>query len=174
MAERQPELEILNILESEPEITQSDLAARVGVAVGTVNWYLKRWAAKGYVKMRRIGRWRWHYLLTPAGIAEKTRLAGEYIEASFVLYRRTRAEAQGLLRELKAAGHRKVWITGGDSDIADIVKLTCLEMRVELVLGSSGDGYPALEIQGADLRLIWNGDTSKDQGSRRSETKESI
>ena len=36
--EQHRELQVLDILESEPEISQADLAARAGVAVGTVNW----------------------------------------------------------------------------------------------------------------------------------------
>ncbi|MEZ4735124.1 MAG: winged helix-turn-helix transcriptional regulator [Caldilineaceae bacterium] len=96
------ELQLLEALESDPETTQADLAARVGVAVGTVNWYLKRWSKKGYVKVRRIGRWQWSYLLTPEGIARKTRLASEYVGASLRLYRRTRS-GKTLLREVRAA-----------------------------------------------------------------------
>ena len=51
------ELQLLEALESSPETTQAELAAQVGVAVGTVNWQTKRWSKKGYVKVSRIGRW---------------------------------------------------------------------------------------------------------------------
>lgn len=95
--DQQHELQGLDILEAEPEISQADLAARVGVAVGTVNWYLKRWSKKGDLKIKRIGRWQWNYLLTPKGMVRKDPLASEYIEASMALYRRTRTEAKRLL-----------------------------------------------------------------------------
>ena len=62
------ELQLLEALEASPETTQAELAAQVGVAVGTVNWYLKRWSKKGYVKVSRMGRWNWHYLLTAEGL----------------------------------------------------------------------------------------------------------
>ena len=65
------ELRLLEAVEAQPETTQADLATQVGVAVGTVNWYLKRWSAKGYLKVKRIGRWQWRYLLTPQGMARK-------------------------------------------------------------------------------------------------------
>ena len=45
------ELQLLEALDGSPETTQAELAAQVGVAVGTVNWYLKRWSTKGYVKV---------------------------------------------------------------------------------------------------------------------------
>src|SRR5215212_7026696 len=124
LANSENELQLMEALESTPETTQADLAAQVGVAVGTVNWYLKRWSLKGYVKITRINRWKWSYLLTPDGMARKARLASEYVEASLSLYRRTRAEALRLLSEVRAAGINQV-VIDGDSEIAEICRLTC-------------------------------------------------
>ena len=76
------ELRILEQIEQEPETTQSDLAARLGVAVGTVNWYVKRLVKKGHIKVTRLQRRRLRYLITPDGITEKTRLAMEYVQVS--------------------------------------------------------------------------------------------
>ena len=74
------DLHILENIEKNPEITQADLAAQLGVAVGSVNWYLKRLVKKGYVKVTRMERRRLRYLITPQGIAEKTRLTGSRTE----------------------------------------------------------------------------------------------
>ena len=41
------QLEMLDTLATNPEITQAELATKVGVTVGTVNWYLKQWSKKG-------------------------------------------------------------------------------------------------------------------------------
>jgi DNA-binding MarR family transcriptional regulator len=123
------ELQILEAIEKSPETTQADLARVVGVAVGTVNWHLKRWSRKGYVKISRINRWNWSYLLTAEGIAHKAKLASEYLEISLSLYRKTREEAKRLLEEVKAAGYDSVFVDG-DGEIAEIVRLTCLEMGV--------------------------------------------
>jgi len=158
--ERQHELELLEALEEEPETSQADLAVKVGVAVGTVNWYLKRWATKGYVKIKRIGRWRWRYLLTPQGIAEKARLAGEYMEASLALYRRTRREAKSLLRRVKAAGYNEVTITGS-GDIAEIAELTCLELGLRVLRNSKDKSPPILQVKDTKLGLIWSPDLGK-------------
>lgn len=150
--EQHNELQLLEAIESEAETTQADLAARAGVAVGTVNWYLKRWSAKGYVKVKRINRWRWRYLLTPQGMAEKARLASKYVEASMKLYRRTREEAQNLLLQVKQAGYEQVRIEGS-GDIADICRLTCLEMGVA-VLEEDSEAIPILRTQGAKILLL--------------------
>ena len=101
------ELHLLEALDGVPETTQANLAAQVGVAVGTVNWYLKRWSAKGYIKIKRIDRWRWRYLLTPEGISHKAVLMRKYVTASMKLYRRTRAEARRLLTQVQEAGMTK-------------------------------------------------------------------
>jgi DNA-binding MarR family transcriptional regulator len=144
--EQQTELQLLEALEAQPEITQADLATQLGVAVGTVNWYLKRFSHKGYVKVKRIGRWRWRYLLTPNGVSEKARLAGKYVEASMTLYRSTRDQARQLLGEVKAAGHEAVFIDG-QGDIADICALTCLELGLRR-LEQPEEGQPVLAVNG--------------------------
>ena len=156
-SERHRELELLEALEAEPETSQADLAIQVGVAVGTVNWYLKRWAAKGYVKIKRIGRWRWRYLLTPRGVKEKARLAGEYLEASMILYRRTRREAKRLLQQVKDAGYHEVRLQG-EGDIAEIAELTCLELGLRVLRHSEDTPLPIVQVNGSSLELIWNSD----------------
>lgn len=147
------ELQLLQALAAAPETSQADLAAQVGVAVGTVNWYLKRWSKKGYVKVRRMGRWNWSYLLTPEGMAHKARLAGEYVEVSMRLYRETRREAQRLLAEVKAAGFDRVYLDG-DGEIADICQLTCMELQIQRQ-ERPGGAAPVLEIDGHRLALCW-------------------
>lgn len=147
------ELQLMEALESTPETTQADLAAQVGVAVGTVNWYLKRWSLKGYVKITRINRWKWSYLLTADGMARKARLASEYVEASLSLYRRTRTEALRLLSEVSAAGVNQV-VIDSDSEIAEICRLTCLEMQIQR--RDQKDGLtPELRIDGVKVTLFW-------------------
>lgn len=147
------ELQLLEAIEKTPETTQADLARVVGVAVGTVNWHLKRWSKKGYVKISRINRWNWNYLLTTEGIAHKAKLASEYLEISLSLYRQTREEAKRLLREVKGAGYDSVFVEG-DGEIAEIVRLTCLEMGVKTSF-LPNQQIPAIQIEHASLHLVW-------------------
>ena len=156
------ELQLLEALESTPETTQADLAAQVGVAVGTVNWYLKRWSKKGYVKIKRIGRWEWHYLLTPQGMARKATLASKYLEASMSLYRRTRTEAKTYLGQVQAAGYNQV-IIDDDSEIADICRLTCIELGMDIIEPQASDSHiPRFQVDGFNLKLIWPEDSISD------------
>ncbi len=169
------ELRLLEALEKEPEIKQVDLAARLGMAVGTVNWLLKRLAAKGYVKVKRIGQWRWRYLITPQGAAAKARLTKVYIQRSMQLYRETRERARTLLHEVKQAGYDRVRIVGdAGNELVDVCRLTCLEQGIEAIgFGESGNPrtsnpinsmnsinpmnstVPVLHIDGHELFLQW-------------------
>ncbi len=144
---------ILKEIEENPLTTQADLASKLGVATGTVNWHLKRLAAKGYVKMKRIGHWQWHYLLTPKGMAEKARLVEAYIQRSMKLYRETREKSRRLLAEVRDAGYVRVGIEG-DGDLMDVCRLTCLEHGMEVV--SDGfDRAPVIKVEGTELELEW-------------------
>jgi len=147
------EVLILKEIEENPVTTQADMARKLGVATGTINWYLKRLAAKGLVKMKRIGHWQWKYILTPKGMAEKARLVEAYVQRSMRLYREKREEARRLLGEVRKAGYRRVRLEG-ENDLVDICRLTCLEQGVEVV----SDGFarvPVLRVNGVDLELEW-------------------
>jgi DNA-binding MarR family transcriptional regulator len=148
-AEVTRELHLLEHIEADPNVNQSTLADQLGVAVGTVNWHLKRMVAKGYVKLQRAERKKLRYIITPEGLAFRARLTVDYIEQSFNLYRRTRTRAQEQIRKLREAGHTRVRLTG-TGDIADVCRLTCLELGVELV---DDPGVPALEVEGMKVVL---------------------
>ncbi len=138
------ELTLLEQVESDPDVNQSTLADQLGVAVGTVNWHLKRLVAKGYVKVQRAERKKLRYIITPDGIALRARLTIDYIERSFDLYRRTRKRVKEHLDVIRAAGYNTVQILG-EGDVADICRLTCLEQGFSI--GQDGN-YPALELKG--------------------------
>lgn len=142
-------LQILEHLANEPDITQPTLAAKLGVAVGTVNWYVKRLVAKGCVKVTRLQRKRLRYLLTPLGLAEKTTLTVAYLEQSMSVYRGTRNRARELVALVRRAGYASVAIQG-DGDLADVCRLTCLEEGLAV---AQRPGLPLVEIDGLQLNL---------------------
>ncbi|MBN1537185.1 MAG: winged helix-turn-helix transcriptional regulator [Anaerolineales bacterium] len=143
------ELTLLESIESDPDVSQASLAAQLGVAVGTVNWHIKRFVAKGYVKVKRAQRRKLRYIITPEGIAFRARLTINYIDQSMRLYRRTRLHVLELLAEVSKAEYSQVRLEG-EGDIADICRLTCLEQNITLV----NDGnVPILEVSGVKVRL---------------------
>src|SRR5688500_9720170 len=116
------ELTLLDRIESDPDVNQPTLATQLGVAVGTVNWHLKRLIAKGYVKVKRAERKKLRYIITPEGIALRARLAVDYVERSFSLYRKTRQRVSEYRVQVKAAEYGRVQI-GGTGAVADICRL---------------------------------------------------
>ncbi len=138
------ELTLLEQVEHDPDVNQSTLAVQLGVAVGTVNWHLKRLVAKGYVKVQRAERKKLRYIITPEGIALRARLTVDYIERSFDLYRKTRRRIKEHLEVVRAAGFTRVRVIG-EGDVADICKLSCLEQGFTVVQDADA---PALELRG--------------------------
>jgi DNA-binding MarR family transcriptional regulator len=153
------DLEILNHIEENPDTTQADLATQLGVAVGSVNWYLKRLINKGYIKVTQMQRRRLRYLLTPNGLSEKAHLTAAFMQASLHWYRETRETSKRFLNEIQQAGYDTVCIEG-DGDLADIVYLTCLEayIKVKRELDLS---YPIFRIKEFKTFLDWPIDASR-------------
>ncbi|HJW89441.1 MAG TPA: winged helix-turn-helix transcriptional regulator [Anaerolineales bacterium] len=147
------EMALLEHIEYDPNVTQASLAAQLGVAVGTVNWHLKRMVAKGYVKVKRAQRRKLNYIITPEGIAFRARLTVNYVEQSLRLYRRVRQRVRDELVEVKRAGFNSVRIQG-DGDIADICRLTCLEQGV---LITEAPDVPVLEVRDTKVELQLDG-----------------
>lgn len=146
------DLNLLEHIERDPDITQASLAAKLGVAVGTVNWHLKRLIKKGYIKAKRAERKKLRYIITPQGIALRARLTVAYVENSMTLYRRVRQQAREALSVAQKNGHKKVAIVG-QGDIADVCHLTCLEQGFSVVDVLEGNHVPVLEIEGTQVTL---------------------
>ncbi len=148
----QRDLTLLEEIERDPDTTQANLATRVGVAVGAVNWHIKRMIAKGYVKVKRAERRKLRYIITPEGVALRARLTVAYIDNSMTLYRQARKQTQSALRQARELGHEVVMMVG-DGDIADVCRLTCIEMGFTVVTETDADRLPKLEIEGTDIVL---------------------
>jgi DNA-binding MarR family transcriptional regulator len=150
-SEHDRELTILERIELDPDATQATLASQLGVAVGTINWHLKRLVAKGYVKVRRVERRKLRYIITPEGVALRARLTLDYIQNSFKLYRLVRERVVTALQQVKQAGYHNVQISG-EGDVADICRLTCIEQNMPVVSDSNA---PILQIQGLKVMIDW-------------------
>jgi DNA-binding MarR family transcriptional regulator len=147
------ELIILDQIEQNPNVNQTTLADLLGVAVGTVNWHIKRFIEKGYVKVKRAERRKLKYIITPEGLALRAHLTVDYIETSMRLFRRTRQRVLDALVKVRSAGYNKVQIIG-DGDLAEVIRLTCIEQGITI---EDNPDLPALEIQGLKIKLNLEG-----------------
>jgi DNA-binding MarR family transcriptional regulator len=143
------DLSLLENIEHNPDVTQADLATQLGVAVGTVNWHLKRLISKGYVKVKRAERRKLLYIITPEGLAIRARLTVDYVEQQFNLYRRVRQRVKEYIEQVKKDGFDRVRLVG-EGDVADICRLTCLEQDVTI---ADDPNLPMLEVRGLSVLL---------------------
>lgn len=74
---------LLKVLEESPDITQRELAARLGVSLGKANYCLRALMGRGWVKVanfrRSPNKLGYAYLLTPKGIEEKARITVRFL-----------------------------------------------------------------------------------------------
>lgn len=146
------ELGLLEEIERDPDTTQASMAGKLGVAVGTVNWHVKRLIAKGFVKVKRAERRKLRYIITPEGIAERAKLTIAYIENSMLLYRQTREQAIQVLDQARQHGFDQVLIEG-DGDIADVCRLTSIEQGMSIAESLDDGSVAVIRIIGRELEL---------------------
>lgn len=149
--ENNRDLVILEQIENDPDATQASLASRLGVAVGTVNWHLKRLVDKGYVKVRRVERRKLRYIITPEGLALRARLTVDFIQTQFRLYREVRQQATRALDQVRERGYHSIRLQG-EGDLADVCRLTCLEQNI--AIAEDGDA-PVLSVKDYKICILW-------------------
>ncbi|MCC7201193.1 MAG: winged helix-turn-helix transcriptional regulator [Nitrospirae bacterium] len=138
-------LEILEELSTNSQVTQRELSRKVGIALGLANFYIKRLVQKGYVEVVYLERNRLGYLITPQGIAEKSRLTYSYIHRSYGYVRKVRISIRERLKALSREGVHSVVIYGG-GDMAEVTYLAVQEAGLKLagVADASRAGRPFL------------------------------
>lgn len=98
-------LELLKLLQSNPQLNQRDLAREMGVSLGKANYCLRALIGKGLVKLERFRRnpekRRYAYLLTAAGLEEKARITMAYLKSKVEEYEALEKEIEQLRSDLK-------------------------------------------------------------------------
>ena len=149
---KQHEYDLLNEIGKDPMVTQANLSKRLGIAVGSVNWYVKRLIHRGWVKVSHLDRTRLKYDLTKEGMAVFTQRALSYARDSLQVYGNFRRKAKVLVAELQQRGIRQVYLEEEDGHEAlDILRLTCIEAGIQPT--DTPDGV-ILKLEGQDYCLI--------------------
>ncbi len=94
---------VLRLLQENPELSQRDIAAAVGVSVGGVHYCLNALIDKGLVKLGNFtaaaDKRRYAYILTPKGIAEKAALTSRFLKRKMEEYEALKVEIASLQDE---------------------------------------------------------------------------
>ena len=100
---KETHLKILKHIESNPQISQRQLAQELGVSVGKINYCVKALITKGWLKAgnfkRSSNKMSYLYLLTPAGIDEKTKLTASFLKSKIVEHEIITQEIEQLKRD---------------------------------------------------------------------------
>jgi EPS-associated MarR family transcriptional regulator len=95
---------IMHILQENPDLTQRELADRLGMSVGGLNYCLNALIDKGLVKMQNFSnsknKFKYVYLLTPMGIAEKVALTTRLFNRKMEKYEALKLEIEALKSEV--------------------------------------------------------------------------
>jgi len=95
---------VLKLLESNPELTQRQVARALGISLGKVNYCLKALIEKGMIKAAQFrnsnNKQAYAYLLTPQGAEAKARLTAEFLRVKMAEHRALKAEIDQLRREV--------------------------------------------------------------------------
>lgn len=98
------QFEVLRRLQQTPEISQRTLARELGISLGSINFCFQALVEKGWIKMQNFSqsnnKLRYAYVLTPTGMAEKSRLTSEFLKRKMVEYEALQTEINALQSEL--------------------------------------------------------------------------
>ena len=141
------EYELLDAIAQDSLVTQASLSVRLGMAVGSVNWYVKRLINCGYIKVSHLDRTRLKYQLTPEGMSILTQRTLQYLKRSLTVYNELRQKAKAIVTDLRSQGVTHVCLEG-DDEVIDILRLTCIEEGMALdedpggvILKAAGQDY---------------------------------
>lgn len=95
---------VMRILQENPDLTQRELAEKLGMSVGGLNYCLNALIDKGFVKMGNFqkskNKFKYVYLLTPQGIAEKVALTSRFLKRKMEEYEALKVEIEALKVEV--------------------------------------------------------------------------
>lgn len=95
---------VLNALEENPHITQRELAQKLGVSLGGVNFCLKALAEIGHLKINNFrknsNKSAYLYLLTPTGLSNKAILATSFLKRKMEEYEILKVEIESLKKSI--------------------------------------------------------------------------
>lgn len=102
-AQENASFQVMSLLQANPDLTQRELARKLGMSVGSLHHCLKALIDKGLVKMQNFSqsknKFGYVYTLTPTGIAEKAALTGHFLSRKMSEYEALKAEIDALQNE---------------------------------------------------------------------------
>ncbi len=97
---------VLRLIQENPEMTQRELAKKMGISLGKTNYILQALIEKGWVKARNFKNNKhkaaYSYLLTPGGIENKAKMAYHFLQRKMKEYEFLKSEIESLKKEVES------------------------------------------------------------------------
>jgi len=97
---------VLRRLYKTPDLSQRALAKELGISLGSINYCFQALVEKGWIKMQNFSqsqhKLRYVYLLTPTGIAQKSKLTAEFLRRKLFEHEALQQEIEVLKADLHA------------------------------------------------------------------------
>ena len=94
---------VLRMLQDNPDMTQREIAEKLGISTSGLNYCLKALIDKGWVKVQNFSqsknKFGYIYVLTPQGLAEKMALTSSFLRRKMAEYDALRMEIEALKLE---------------------------------------------------------------------------
>tara|TARA_B100000575_G_C23066652_1_gene614211 strand:+ start:253 stop:618 length:366 start_codon:yes stop_codon:yes gene_type:complete len=104
MANQELQYRVLKLLEENPDLTQRQIAEKLGVSLGKTHYLIKSLSEIGWIKFGNFkksdNKWGYAYLLTPKGISEKASITIKFLERKQIEYMRLHEEITELKEEV--------------------------------------------------------------------------
>ena len=104
MSNDETQLRVLRLLEQNPQLTQRQLSAELGISLGKTHYIVKSLIDVGLIKLDNFQRSKnklgYAYLLTPKGIAEKAAITVRFLARKQDEYKRLEQEIEALKSEV--------------------------------------------------------------------------
>jgi len=150
--------DILNILNSKDSPSQREIAKEAGISLGLVNTLLKKCAKKGLIKIERLNSRNIKYILTPAGIKEKTKKTITYVKKSYQAIKEIEAEVLKLAsRAEREDKNLYLYSDEQDDEILDLVSLVLRENDLDFEVITEEEELARLKEEETML-LHWDPD----------------
>lgn len=149
------EHKLLSYLHSHEMTSQRKIASGTGLSLATVNILLKRMIKRGLIKIEQLDRRSLRYMLTPKGLAEKSRLTYDYVVYSYRLINRLISIVQSCVAEERVGtGAKEVILLGRDDYIHELLAQALAQENVPYSYCEHIENLPALLER--QLILTWD------------------
>jgi EPS-associated MarR family transcriptional regulator len=95
---------LMRVINENPQMTQRDLSSRLGLSLGKINFLIKSLIERGFIKADNFknsnNKISYLYLLTPAGIEEKTKITYRFLKRKMEEYEKLENEIRHLKKEV--------------------------------------------------------------------------